>query len=132
MMEYAVSSCPGMHLVYEALSCAMAEERLPTTLEVIETAVRTKSIKLYGKPRDVSEILNKAKSGFIATVLDEADRIFGSKAAVLDGIVVGGGGAEMLFTSLRDRFPNAICGDDPRMMVAEGFCRLGLMSLGYP
>ena len=26
----------------------------------------------------------------------------------------------------------AICGDEPRMMVAEGFCRLGLMSLAYP
>lgn len=132
MMEYAVASCPGMHLVYDALSCAMAAERLPTALDVVETAVRTRAIKLYGKPRDVGPLLDAAKSGFESTVLDEADRIFGEKAAVLDGIVVGGGGAELLFAKLRERFPNAICGDEPRMMVAEGFCRLGLMSLSHP
>ena len=68
-------------------------------------------------------------AGFEAIVLDEANRIFGEKAAMLDGIVVGGGGAELLFAKLRNRFPNAISGDEPRMMVAEGFCRLGLMSL---
>jgi plasmid segregation protein ParM len=132
MLEYAVASCPGMHLVYDALSSAMAAERLPTALDVVETAVRTREIKLYGKPRDVGPLLDVATSGFKATVLDEADRIFGDKAAVLDGIVVGGGGAELLFNQIRDRFPNAICGDEPRMMVAEGFCRLGLMSLAYP
>jgi plasmid segregation protein ParM len=132
MMEYAVASCAGMHLVYDALSCAMAAERLPTALDVVETAVRTRSIKLYGKPRDVGPLLDTATSGFQATVLDEADRIFSDKAAVLDGIVVGGGGAELLFGKLLERFPNAICGDEPRMMVAEGFCRLGLMSLAQP
>lgn len=131
MMEYAVSSCPGMHLVYEAVATGLAEERLPTSLDILETAIRIKSVKLYGKPRDVSHILEKAKAGFVATVLDEAERIFGNRAAVMDGIVVGGGGAEVLFTKLREKFPNAISGDDPRMMVAEGFCRLGLLSLSY-
>jgi len=131
MMEYAVSSCPGMHLTYEAMATGLAEERLPTSLEILETAIRTKSVKLYGKPRDVSHILEKAKAGFVAMVLDEAERVFGNQAAVMDGIVVGGGGAEILFTKLRDKFPNAISGDDPRMMVAEGFCRLGLLSLSY-
>ncbi len=132
MMEYAVASCAGMHLVYDALSSAMAAERLPTALDVVETAVRTRQIKLFGKPHDMGPMLDAATSGFESAVLDEAERIFGEKAAVLDGIVVGGGGAELLFGKLRDRFPNAICGDEPRMMVAEGFCRLGLMSLAYP
>ena len=77
-------------------------------------------------------LVDAAASGFIATVLDEADRIFGGNAAVPDGIVVGAGGAELLFKKFRERFPNAICGDEPRMMVAEGFCKLGLMSWAYP
>jgi plasmid segregation protein ParM len=110
----------------------MAAERMPTALDVVESAVRTREIKLYGKPRNVGPLVDAATFGFQSTVLDEADRIFGERAAVLDGIVVGGGGAELLFGKLRERFPNAICGDEPRMMVAEGFCRLGLMSLTYP
>jgi plasmid segregation protein ParM len=56
MMEYAVASCSGMHLVYDALSSAMAAERLPTTLDIVEMAVRSRSIKLYGKPKDVSSL----------------------------------------------------------------------------
>ena len=129
MVEYAVASCAGMNLAYEAIASALAAERLPTALDVVERAIRTREIKLFGKPQNVGALVERAMAGFEAIVLDEANRIFGDKAATLDGIVVGGGGAELLFAKLRDRFPNAICDDNPRMMVAEGFCRLGLMSL---
>lgn len=129
MMEYAVGSCNGMQVVYEGLASCFAAERLPTSLELIETAIMTREIKLYGKPQNVSDLVNKAMSGFQATVLDEADRVFGEKAALLDGIIIGGGGAELLFERLRHRFPSAICSPEPRIMVAEGLCRLGLMSL---
>jgi plasmid segregation protein ParM len=129
MMEYASVSCPGMHLVYDGMSSAMAQEKLPTTLDVVDAAVRNGAIKLFGKPVDVSHLLNQAKAGFEAVVMDEAERVFGQKAAVLDGILVGGGGAGLLLDRLKQRYPNAVCSDEPRMMVAEGFCRLGLLSL---
>jgi len=129
MVEYAVASCPGMHMVYDALASALAAERMPTELDILENAIRKREIRLFGEMRDVGTIVDAATSGFQSMLLDEADRIFGSKAAVLDGIVIGGGGAELLFTNLLERFPTAICCDEPRMIVAEGFCRLGLMSL---
>lgn len=129
MMEYAAVSCAGMHLVYDGMSSALARAKLPTSLDVVETAVRTGCIKHFGEPVDVLPLLNQAKAGFEALVMDEANRVFGQKAAVLDGIIVGGGGAEMLFSEFRRRYPNAVTNDEPRMMVAEGFCRLGLLSL---
>jgi plasmid segregation protein ParM len=129
MMEYASVSCPGMHLVYDGMSSAMSQAKLPTSLDVVETAVRRGGIRLFGQQMDVSHLLAQAKAGFEAIVMDEAERIFGQKAAVLDGIIVGGGGAKLLFNALKDRYPNATCSDEPRMMVAEGFCRLGLLSL---
>jgi plasmid segregation protein ParM len=129
MLEYAAVSCPGMHLVYDGMSSAMSQEKLPTSLDIVETAIRNGSIKLYGQSVDVSHLLTQAKAGFEAVVMDEADRIFGQRAAVLDGIIVGGGGAELLLPRLKERYPNAISSDEPRMMVAEGFCRLGLLSL---
>ncbi|WP_395402365.1 hypothetical protein ACHMW6_29545 [Pseudoduganella sp. UC29_106] len=82
-----------------------------------------------GELVDVSHLLRQARAGFEAVVMDEANRVFGQKAAVLDGIIVGGGGAELLLKELKQRYPNAISSDEPRMMVAEGFCRLGLLSL---
>ena len=129
MMEYASVSCPGMHLVYDGMSSAMAQEKLPTALDVVDAAVRIGAIKLFGKPVDVSHLLHQAKAGFEAVVMDEAERVFGQKAAVLDGILVGGGGAGLLLDRLKQRYPNAVCSDEPRMMVAVGFCRLGLLSL---
>ena len=129
MMEYAAVSCAGMHLVSDGMSSALARAKLPTSLDVVETAVRTGCIKHFGEPVDVLPLLNQAKAGFEALVMDEANRVFGQKAAVLDGIIVGGGGAEMLFSEFRRRYPNAVTNDEPRMMVAEGFCRLGLLSL---
>ena len=129
MMEYAAVSCPGMHLVYDGMSSALAMAKLPTSLDVVECAVRTGGIKHFGERVDISPLLNQAKAGFEAMVMDEANRVFGQKAAVLDGIIVGGGGAEILFDGLKQRYPNAVCSNEPRMMVAEGFCRLGLLSL---
>jgi plasmid segregation protein ParM len=129
MLEYAAVSGPGMGLVYDAMASAMAREKLPTTLDVIELAVKSGEIKIYGNRLDVRHLLESAASGFESAVLDEADRVFQQKAALLDGIIVGGGGAKFLYEKLRKKFPNAICCDDPRMMVADGFCRLGLMSL---
>jgi plasmid segregation protein ParM len=129
MVEHAVTSCPGLSTAYDALSAALATERLPTDLDTIELALRNREIKVHGKVRHVAALVDGALSAFKSTLLDEADRVFGGKAAVLDGIVIGGGGAELLFPFLKSRFPTAIGGSDPRMMVAEGFCRLGLMSL---
>jgi plasmid segregation protein ParM len=129
MLEYAAVSCPGMHLVYDGMSSAMSQAKLPTSLDVVEAAVRNGGIKLFGQRTDVSHLLSHAKAGFEAVVMDEADRIFGQKAAVLDGIIVGGGGADLLLSRLKERYPNAVSSDEPRMMVAEGFCRLGLLSL---
>jgi plasmid segregation protein ParM len=129
MMEYAAVSCAGMHLVYDGMSSALAQAKLPTSLDVVEAAVRSGGIKHFGERIDVSHLLRQAKAGFEAVVMDEANRVFGQKAAVLDGIIVGGGGAELLLDGLKQRYPNAVSSDEPRMMVAEGFCRLGLLSL---
>jgi plasmid segregation protein ParM len=129
MMEYAAVSCAGMHLVYDGMSSALAQAKLPTSLDVVEAAVRNGGIRHFGERVDVSHLLRQAKAGFEAVVMDEANRVFGQKAAVLDGIIVGGGGAELLLDGLKQRYPNAVSSDEPRMMVAEGFCRLGLLSL---
>jgi plasmid segregation protein ParM len=129
MVEHAVASCAGLNTVYDALSAALAAERLPTDLDTVELALRTREIKMHGRVKHVTSMVDGVLSAFKSTLLDEANRVFGGKAAVLDGIVIGGGGAELLFPFFKSRFPTAIGGDEPRMMVAEGFCRLGLMSL---
>lgn len=129
MIEYAAVSCPGMHMVYEAIATALVKEKMPSTVAVIDKVVRDREILWNGEMKDMSNIIAAASSGFEALVLDHADRIFGQQAGMLNGIIVGGGGAALIFEKIRHKFPSAELGDEPRMMVAEGFCRLGLFSL---
>lgn len=129
MIERASVSSPGMYMVYEAVSTALVMENMPTAVTVIDKIVRQKTLNWNGVSKDMSTMVKTATSGFEALVLDHADRIFGQQAGLLNGILVGGGGAELIFASIKVKFPSAILGEDPRMMVVEGFCRLGLMSL---
>jgi plasmid segregation protein ParM len=129
MREFAAVPCAGMHLVYDGMSSALAQVKLPTSLDVLEAAVPSGGIQHSGDRVDVSHLLRQAKAGFEAVVVDEANRVFGRKAAVLDGIIVGGGRAELLLDGLKQRYPNAVSSDKLRMIVAEGFCRLRLLSL---
>lgn len=129
MIEHAAVSCPGVHMVYDAVSTALVTEKMPSTVAVIDKVVRQREILWNGENKDMSKIVASAASGFEALLLDHVNRIFGQQAGMLNGIIVGGGGAELVFKKIQQEFPTAILGDDPRMMVAEGFCRLGLMSL---
>lgn len=129
MVEYAAVSCTGVHMVYDAVSTALVFEKMPSTISVIDKVVTQRKVLWNGSIKDMSKIVEDATSGFESLVLDHADRIFGQQAGMLNGIIVCGGGAELIFKKIKEKFPSAIFGEDPRMMVAEGFCRLGLMSL---
>lgn len=129
IIEYASISCPGTSMVYDAVTAALAAEKIPTTISTIDQVVREQKIIWHGNTKDMTKLVENAAAGFESTVLDEVDRLFGHQGGMLNGIVIGGGGANLLSHQIKSRFPNAIIGDDPRSMVAEGFCRLGLMSL---
>lgn len=128
VIEYASVSCVGVSMVYDAVTAALATEKIPTTIETVDRVVREREITWHGKTRDLRKLVDEASTGFEATVLDEADRLFGRQGGMLTGIIIGGGGAGLLADQIKKRFPTAIIGDDPRSIVAEGFCRLGLLS----
>jgi len=131
MVEYAAASCPGVHMVYEAVASALVSEKIPSNVAVVDKVIRDREIFWNGETKNMSKLVESATSGFESLVLDHAERIFGQQAGMLNGIILGGGGAELMFEKIRRRFPSVKLGDDPRMMVAEGFCRLGLMSLTH-
>ena len=58
-------------------------------------------------------------------VVDTATRLMEPYARRLDGVIVAGGGADMVYGVLRDRWPHAIKAEDPRFSVAEGMRRFG-------
>ena len=129
--EYASVSCPGVHLVYESIAKALTERKLPSDLDIIDEIVHQRKLKIRGNVEDMSSLVDAAKKELVGTICDNAIRLFGSHASIMDGMLIGGGGASLVIDELRNHFPDVRIGDEPRMLVAEGFCRVALAMIRY-
>jgi plasmid segregation protein ParM len=129
MVEYGNDSTMGVKKVYEDVGKAFQTMGLSADIETVEAAITTKSIMVFGKKQDVSEIVDKAVASFSQSVVTESLRLLGDSAQRLNGVLVAGGGAGMVYDEILKSFPNAIKHDDPRFAVAEGYVRVALAAL---
>jgi len=126
MIEQASTSCAGVNTVYTALAALMTERSIPSNVESVEEVVKHRKLKGH----DLGELLDRARKPFVATVVDQARRVFGQKAFLMDSLILAGGGAPLVLNELRQLFGDKVqIDDDSRMVVAEGFCRVGLLTL---
>jgi plasmid segregation protein ParM len=86
--------------------------------KVYDQAVRTGTIKRFGKPQDVKALVNAAVDDVAERILTEAKRHFGN-GAHLDVVLFVGGGAAFM-TKLTSHFPNAKVLPDPEFANARG------------
>lgn len=86
--------------------------------KVFDQAIRTGSIKRFGKPLDIKHIVTAAVDEVTERVVTEAKRHFGT-GAHLDVILFVGGGAAFM-TKLTDHFPNAKVQNEPEFANARG------------
>jgi plasmid segregation protein ParM len=52
--------------------------------------------------------------------------VFASELMKVDGVLLAGGGSKLLFDRLSKELKGAVLLNEPRMAVAEGFCRFGV------
>lgn len=131
MIERVSSSCEGMGLVYDSVAKEMARMDLPTTVEAVEIAVRSRACQTPTETIDLSQTVQKGQSVFASAVLDHAAKVFDKQKRMLHGIVVAGGGATALYEPLKKKFQQCVTDKEPRFVVAEGLCRVGLMALRF-
>lgn len=93
--------------------------------DVLDRAVRTKSIKLWGKSHDISDILEKAQAESSHKLANLTQKMLGG-GSDLDAILFVGGGAS-LFTDASKRFPNAVLVENPEFANARGLYKYGKM-----
>lgn len=87
----------------------------------IEQAVRTGSIRLWGKDQDISKIVEDAKREVGEQILREVQRRIGY-GADLEKVVFVGGGA-VVFDSIRQAYRNAVVPKDPEFANARGLLK---------
>lgn len=86
----------------------------------IAQAIATKSVKYYGKPVDLTEIVKHTAQDLAGQVIAQATHLWNG-AAKLDAILITGGGALLLGEHIQTHFPHARIVSDPVMANARGF-----------
>lgn len=114
----------GMLAVMDALR-PMLLKRWPDVRTIadaaLEQALRTRSLKIFGKHEDVGAEVDRASKDVAASLHAETQRHFGS-GADLDAILYCGGGAAVLGSAL-SRYPHVQVLNDPVFANARGMLK---------
>ena len=129
------SSCNGMRIVAENLMRQISRKRgisdlgLPEATQILETG----SMLIAGKPVSVQDELQASLEPLAREILETANQVLGSsELRRMQGVLIAGGGAPLLYPRLLEAWPQAVLCDDPRFSVAEGFMRAGLVQEQAP
>lgn len=123
-VEKASGVCSGVRVTASHLVRLMSEKNITVDLTEAEEALKTKSIRNFGR-LDVTEEVERSVAFIVDEVVDAANRLMEPYARKLDGVIVAGGGAPLVFPSLKAKWPHAVLAENPRFAVAEGMRRLG-------
>jgi len=87
-----------------------------------DEAARTGSLRLFGKTRNVTDLVTEARQELIERLHAETERQLG-RGAELDRILFVGGGAVALADNIRDWFPNQTMASHPAFANARGMLK---------
>jgi plasmid segregation protein ParM len=90
-------------------------------MELIEVAVRTGMVSLWGRDEDVSEIIASSKKEVFDQILREVYRRIG-RGHDMEKVLFVGGGA-VVFDGLQRSFPNAHTPENPEFANARGLLK---------
>lgn len=125
-IERASGSCSGMRVAVDAIHRLLVADNINADMLECQDILISKKFSSFGKVVDADKYVRQAARVLVDEVVDHADRLISEHARRLSGVVVAGGGADFIIETLQERWPHAILSKNPRMAVAEGFCRLGL------
>ena len=122
----------GVLDVYKAVKQGIwAQEKVRDDfpINVIDRAVRTGTIKLWGRETDVSRIVTDVVAEYQAKLAREIERRISTGAAMNAVVFVGGGSA--LFKDIASTFRNGHMAEDPEFANARGLYKyVGYQNLG--
>lgn len=124
-IERGAGSCEGVNFAAEHLVRILAGKKIQTNLLACETALQTKKIFHFGE-RPIENEVNEAAAHVVQKIIAKANSLLSTEVATLDGVLLAGGGAELVHPSLTAAWPHTILLKNPRMSVADGFCRYGM------
>lgn len=125
-VEAGSISCEGIHVAVDDLVRRLAAKGFKINHIEAEEILRTKAIKHFGKIHDVSAEVDLAIDTIASTIQISANTLLAEEARRLDGVLLAGGGGAFILEAMKKQWPNTRLVDDPRMSVADGYCRFGV------
>ncbi len=125
-IEKASGSCAGMRVAVDSIQRLLLADGINADTLECQEILRTKKYNNFGRVVDASTYVRQAARVLVDEVVGNAERLIAEHARRLTGVIVAGGGADFIIEELQERWSHAQIMKDPRMSVAEGFCRLGL------
>jgi len=133
-VEAASGGCGGVRMAAEHLQRLMEARGIQRDLVDTEKALRERFVRHYGERIDISREVIEAADLVATKVGDMAAQLMSTYVQSLDGVLVTGGGADMVLPSLQQRWPHARAIHDDhsnpvmsgsRFLVSEGYYRFG-------
>lgn len=125
-IEVASGSCGGIYKAVEQLKKLLHARGLQTTSLECEEALRAGFIRNFNERLSVQADIEEAVAVVVNEIVETGTRLFGGVVRRLDAVLLAGGGADIIYPTLRERWPHTVTSEDPRMAIAEGMRRWGL------
>lgn len=124
-IERGAGSCEGVNFAADNLVRILTGRGIQSDLLSAEEALRTKTVIDFGERRVDSEVA-EAVDFVVQKILTKANALLSNEVRTLDGVLLAGGGAPIVFEALKQKWPHTMLLENPRMAVADGFCRYGV------
>ena len=124
-IEDAMGACSGMRKASERMVKLLTKRGISSDIQEAESSIQSRMIKNFGKSTDVGLEVDQALAKTIAEVIDSLGRLMSSYARKMDGLIVAGGGAHMIYPAIHEKYPTAVLAHNSRFAVAEGMRRFG-------
>lgn len=133
-VETASGGCGGVRMATEHLQKLLEAREIQRDLVDVEKALREGFVRHFGEKVDLTKEIQEATQLVASKVLDMATQLMSSHVHALDGVLVTGGGSQIIIDSLKQRWPHARLIDDDhphkdhkgsRFIVSEGYYRWG-------
>jgi plasmid segregation protein ParM len=95
-------------------------------IEEATEAIQHKFIKNFGENLNLEIEVEQAYQMISKLIVDHATQVFKEEARRLDGIILAGGGASVVYPHLKHIWPSTIVPENPRFSVADGYVRYGI------
>lgn len=125
-IDTSFKTCEGMHMASDKLMQILTNKGFSNQTPVkCTTSLMTRTSRLREQNVHIGAEVTEAAKYVADRIVRTAVNTFSSERDELDGLLIAGGGAPLIFSHLKDVLHNVVLLDDPRMSVAKGYLKYG-------